>query len=469
MSPIIPVLAVVILIAFVAIVVMSLSSRSKEGQEAKTAPGSAKGKGKTKGRGKDRAQVLKEATRRLAANPKDVGALEAVAGVAWADQDWEKAFKYYSELVDAGAGNPDVDEFTANARLGFASLRLNRFDDAYRALTIARTIRQDDFDVNFNLGYLEYQRKAYERAIGLLKQAVAMNPEHTQALRYLGHSYFRMQQFKEAIGALRRTLDLAPEDKESLFALAECNYELGAVEQALKIFTHLRTDPQLGPQAALFSGTVRLNQHQTDKAILDFEIGLKHLEIKPETAVELKYRLAAAYIKGNELGKAVALLSEIQLLSPGYKDVPALLSKFRELNSNRNLKVYLLGTASEFVTLCRKITLMFFPKAKVKITDISVNKNDWADVLAEVETSKWSDVVMFRYIRASGVMGELVVREFHARVKDLKAGKGFCISAGTFSEEAKKFVEARLIDLIEKDALMNILNTVEARQRVAGE
>ena len=461
MSPFVPILAVVVLLGFVLIILTSLSSRSKE---TKGLPG---GKPKAKGKSKDRAQLLKEATRRLAANPKDVDALESIAGVAWSDQDWEKANKYYGELVECGAGNPDVDEFTANARLGFAALRLNRFDDAYKALTIARTIRQDDFDVNFNLGYLEYQRKAYERGIGLLKQAVAMNPEHTQALRYLGHSYFRVGQFKDAIGALRRTLDLAPDDKESLFALAECNYELGAVEQALKIFSHLRTDPVLGPQAALFAGTVRLNQHQADKAIQDFEIGLKHQEIKPETSIELKYRLAAAYIKGNELGKAVNLLSEIQVLSPGYKDVPSLLSKFRELNSNRNLKVYLLGTASEFVTLCRKITLMFFPKAKVKITDISVNKNDWADVLAEIETSKWSDIVLFRYIRASGVMGELVVREFHARVKDLKAGKGFCISAGTYSEEAKKFVEARLIDLIEKDALMGILNTVEAKQRSA--
>ncbi|HUX38951.1 MAG TPA: tetratricopeptide repeat protein [Rectinemataceae bacterium] len=459
MSPLVPVLAIVVLLGFIAIIMSSILSRPKDGKAQAGAPG------KSKGKTRDRAQVLKEATRKLAANPKDFEALGAIAGVAWSDQDWEKAFKYYSELVDCGAGNPEVDEFMANARLGFSSLRLNRLDDAYKALTIARTIRQDDFDVNFNLGYLEYQRKAYERAIGLLKQAVAMNPEHTLALRYLGHSYFRTQQFKEAIGSLKRALDLSPEDKESLFALAECNYELGGVDQALKIFSHLRTDPTFGPQAALFAGTVRLNQHLTDKAIEDFEIGLKHVEIKPETAIELKYRLTAAYIKANEIGKAVSLLGEIQVLAPGYKDVPALLAKFRELNSNRNLKVYLLGTASEFVTLCRKITLMFFPKAKVKITDISVNKNDWADVLAEIETSKWSDIVLFRYIRASGVMGELVVREFHARVKDLKAGKGFCISAGTYSDEAKKFVEARLIDLIEKDALMNILNTVEAKQR----
>ena len=117
------------------------------------------------------------------------------------------------------------------------------------------------------------------------------------------------------------------------------------------------------------------------------------------------------------------------------------------------------------MTLCRKIALLFFPKAKVKITDISVQGNDWADILAEIETSKWSDLILFRFIRSQGTVGELSVRDFHARVKDVKAGKGYCITAGLFSEEAKRFVEARLIDLIEKQSLMETLNSIDARAK----
>jgi tetratricopeptide (TPR) repeat protein len=328
---------------------------------------------------------------------------------------------------------------------------------------VARTIAQDNFDVNFNLGFLEYQRKQYEKAVVLLKQAVQQNGEHSLALRYLGHAYVKTHAYKEALLVLKRAVDLDPEDKESLFAMAECFYEIGNLDQSLKIFTHLRADPVLGPQAALFAGTVHLNQKLTDKAVQDFEIGLKHPDIKIETAVELKYRLAAAYLKSQEIGKAVACLNEVLALAPNYKDVPALLAKYKELNSNRNLQTYLLGATSEFVTLCRKIVLMFFPKAKVKITDISVNKNEWADILAEIETSKWQDIVLFRFIRSSGTVGELMVRDFHARVKDVKAGKGLCISGGGYSDEAKKFVEARLIDLIEKPQLMMLLNTIDSR------
>ena len=414
---------------------------------------------------KDHAQVLKEANRRLAQNPKDLDALLALGEVYYSEQAWDKAFKTYETLMEVAAGNPDVDEFAINRRYGLSAIRLNRFDEAYKGLVVAHAIKQDDFETCYNLGFLEFQRRQYEKSLMYLAQASRLNPEHAQALRYLGHAHFKLKRYREALGTLKRAIDLAPDDKESLFAMGECQYELGQLDQAIRIFSHLRTDPALGPSASLFAGTIHLNQRQFQKAVMDFEIGLRHPDIKVEVLVEIKYRLAAAYLREQEIAKAVGLLNEIQQIYPNYKDVPAQLGKYKELNSNRNLQVYLLAATSDFITLCRKITLSFFPKAKVKITDISVNKNDWADILAEVETSRWSDVVLFRMIRSTGTIGELTLRDFHARIKDLKAGKGYCITGGTFSDEAKKFVEARLIDLLEKDKLMHLLNTIDSRQK----
>ena len=96
-----------------------------------------------------------------------------------------------------------------------------------------------------------------------------------------------------------------------------------------------------------------------------------------------------------------------------------------------------------------------------------MNKNEWADILAEVDTSKWSDVIMFRFIRTQGTIGELIVRDFHSHLKEVKAGKGICITVGNFNEEAKRYTEARLIDLIEKERLQAILNTVDAKVAAA--
>jgi tetratricopeptide (TPR) repeat protein len=270
------------------------------------------------------------------------------------------------------------------------------------------------------------------------------------------------------LGVLRRAVDIEPDDKESLFAVGETYFELGQAENAVKIFSHLRTDPTMGPNAALFSGTIHLNQRQYQKAIMDFEIGLKHQGMKVETLVELKYRLAAAYIKQQEISRAVTILRELQSLYPNYKDVNQQVERYQELNSNKNLQTYLIAQTSDFVTLCRKIVMTYFPQARVKITDITVTRNEYADILAEVETKKWQDQILFRFIRSTGSVGELTLRDLYAKIKEKKAGKGYCLTAGGFSEEARRFVEARLIDLVDKIALNKVLNSIDVAANPLG-
>ena len=119
-----------------------------------------------------------------------------------------------------------------------------------------------------------------------------------------------------------------------------------------------------------------------------------------------------------------------------------------------------MAPTSEFVGLCRRIVGNYFPRSSVKITDINVSRIEFADVLAEVHTSKWEDVVLFRFVRTSGAIGELVMRDLHARLKDVRAGRGFCIGAGTYTEEACEFVEARFIDLVDKDELAKLFKRI---------
>jgi len=454
MAPIVPILVAVIFVSFAALVLGLVLGR-----------GGKRGKSGSRFKTRDRAQILKEADRRLASNPKDPDALQSLGDLYWGEKAWENVFKTYGVLVEVATGNPEMDEFTFNSRYGIAAVNLGKTEEAYKGLLIARTFKLDDFEVNFNLGLIEYQKRQYEKALVLLQQASQAKPDHAPTLRHLGHAQFKVRRYKEALVNLRKAAELEPEDKDSIFAMGECYYELGQNDQAVRIFSHLRADPKLGPNASLFSGTLQLNMRQFQKAIMDFEIGLRHPEIPVETMVELKYRLAAAHLRTQELAKAVTVLNEIQSIFPNYKDVPAQLAKYRELNSNRNLQIYLMGATGEFVTLCRRIALSFFPKAKVKITDIAVNKNDWADILTEVETSKWQDIILFRFIRSTGMVGELTVRDFHARLKDVKAGKGYVVSAGIFSDEARRFVEARLLDLLDKDQLSKLLHTVDSGVR----
>jgi tetratricopeptide (TPR) repeat protein len=204
-----------------------------------------------------------------------------------------------------------------------------------------------------------------------------------------------------------------------------------------------------------------------DKAIPDLELGLKHENIKPEIKLELKYRLGNCYLKQNDIGKALVHFRDIQLTNPNYKDVNALVGRYQELNTNKNLQIFLMAPSNDFVALCRKIVIGYFQKAKTKITSITVNANEWADILAEVDTPKWSKINMFRFVRSQGSVGELIIRDFHSHLKEAKADTGICVSVGAFTEEAKRYTEARLIDLIDKEKLSAILNVVDARAAAA--
>jgi len=409
---------------------------------------------------KDRNTILKEANKRLAQNPKDPEALLQLAHIYFSDQSYEKAMRIYQVLIDLCATNPDLDEFEITLKYALSAMQTKQYQEAYKSFLIARSMKQDVFEIEHNLGHLEYMNKNYEKAARHLSKAKVMKPENLQTLRLLGLSLFRTKRYKDAASTLRKTLDMDPEDKEALFCLGQCYHNLAQNDPAIKIFGHLRVDPVFGPHAALYAGTIHLHTHEVDKAIMDFEIGLRHENVKPEVRLDLMYRLAAAYIKNQDIPNALKYYEQICSIQPDYKDARAQLDNYSELNKNKNLQVFLLSPVSDFVALCRKLTVAFFPDAKVKIVDISVQKNDYADILTEVSTQKWEDVILFRFVRTSGDIGELILRDLYSRLKEVKAGRGYCITTGSFTESAQHFVEARLIDLIEKDELMKQLQTI---------
>lgn len=412
---------------------------------------------------RDRATILKQANKRLSQNPKDARALSDLADLYYREEKWDKAYTTYDALLQVAPSSEQVNEFDVTLRHALSAMKANKLDEAYKGLAYARQNRPDLFEVNFNLGYLEYRKKNYERATTILQEANEQQPEHGPTLRYLGQSLFRTKDYRKAISTLQKAIGLEPGDKESQFALAQCYFETSQHDQALRIFSHMRADPVFGPSAALRSGVIRLNQKRYDQAIKDLEIGLKHEKLKPEVELELKYRLAAAYTKNQHIDQAATRLREIYRVKPDYKDVAQQLGAAEELSSNKNLQTYLLGASSDFVSVCRRIVNGYFQQAQIKLVDVHVETDQYADLLTEVETRSWQDVILFRFVRTSGSVGELMLRDLHTRIKEVKAGRGVCFCAGEFTEGARSFVEARLIDLHDKKELQAALKKISTR------
>ncbi|HOE09239.1 MAG TPA: tetratricopeptide repeat protein [Treponemataceae bacterium] len=441
-----PIIVAVFLILVFVILLMILSSFNKKGKKTE----------KQKGR----QVIIREATKKLESDPHNPQGLLQLSDLFYRENNWEKAYPLYQTLVNVAAAHPEIDLSEAALRLGVCSIKLGKNQDALKTLLLARQQRPDNFEVNFYLGQALCLNNEFEKAAAALKKAIALNHEVAETYPFLAQALYKNKKYREALPYLKRTLDINPENKEYLFYMADSLNETGSVDKALKVFMHLRPDPVFGVQACLNSGIIHSNNNQVDKAIIDFEIGLKHSDSPKDIQVDLRYRLAQCYLKTSDISKGLFLLKDIQALKPGYKDVNNLVSRYEELNQNSNLRTYLIGGNSDFVALCRKIVMTFFTKARVKITDINV-ASEFTEVMTEIETDKWEDTVLFRFYRTTGSTGELFVRDFHGKIRDEKAGKGICFTAGIFTDEARKYIEGRPIDLIEKDQLAKVLKAVE--------
>jgi tetratricopeptide (TPR) repeat protein len=410
----------------------------------------------------DLPSAIKEASRRIARNPRDAAALMFIGDQQFQNEEWEKAADVYGTLAEMSSSTREVDMTLVNLRAAICAAKQNMLDSAFRYIAVAHSLDPKNFEVAYQMGNIEFLRNSYDKAVKYLQQSISLNAQYAPTLRLLGYAYYKLKRFKEAVAYIRKSMDISPDDKESLFILAECYSEMGQKDKAVRIYSHLRPDPIWGAEACLQSGMININSHNDGQAIKDFEIGLKHRSIKPSIAVEIHYQLGAAYLNAKMIQEALGHLKAVQKLIQNYKDTNELVARYGELGANKNLQIYTMSSCAEFIALCRKIVLGYFPKANVKIIKTQATGNDWVDITSEVDTSKWSDLIMFRFVRTNKATGEDVLRDFHSHIKEIKAGKGICVSSGVFTEDAKRFTSARLIDLIEKEEFLAIIKSVDS-------
>ncbi|MBO5400384.1 MAG: tetratricopeptide repeat protein [Spirochaetaceae bacterium] len=440
-------IAVIVVVGFIALLMVFSGSKGKSGKGSKQ---------------KSRQVIIKEATRKLSQNPHNPDGLIPLANLYFQEQLWEKAYPLYETMLNIAVAHSEINLGQASLRQGICALKIGKNEEAFKGLLQARKINPDSFETNFYLGQAFINNKEVDKAIPLLRKALTINKEVPEIYKYLGIALYQNHNFKESLPYLKRALDITPDDKELLFSMADAMKEGGSGDRAIKVFMHLRPDPEFGARACLAAGTIHQNAKQHDKAVQDFEIGLKHINAPIEVITQIRYRLAHAYLETSDISHALICLRDIQSTVPNYKDVPALIARYQELNQNSNLHTYLISNNSDFIALCRKIVSVYFGKAYVKVLDINA-MSDCTEVQTEIETAKWEDSVLFRFYRTTGAIGELFIRDFHARIKDLKSGRGICFTAGTFTEEARKYIEGRPIDLTDKAGLIKILNRIDSK------
>lgn len=436
-------IAVVIVVAFGAIM-LAVATKKKGG------------KGKSKGR----AQIIRDASRKLSQDPHNPDGLIPLGELYYNERAWDKAYPLYETMMAVAPAHREIDPFKASLRQGICALKLNKIPEAFKGLGAAYAINKQDFDVNYYLGYACYKNNEFEKAIPLFKKAFIIRVDAPNLASYLGLSLYKGKHYKESLSYLKRALDENPENKEILFSMADAMNEGGYADKAMKVFMHLRPDPEFGAKSCLAAGLFHLKSNQSDKAMQDFEIGMKHQNVPADIMLEIRYRYANACFMTNSITKGLDALKEISAVNPSYKDVPQLQARYQELNKNKNLQIYLMAPSSDFVSLCRRVAIQNYKRGTAKIVDVAVAQ-ETVEVVLHVDYVRSEEAHIFKFFRTQGSIGEMPVRDFYGRVTDSKLDKGFMVSAGIYSEEARRFSEGRPIELYEKDMLIKLLKKVD--------
>ncbi|MGN0729495.1 tetratricopeptide repeat protein [Treponema sp.] len=408
---------------------------------------------------RNKAQIIKEANKKLAKNPHDPAGLIPLGDVYFSSQIWDKAYSIYSDLskLDSKGGTINLEQ--CFLRLGVSALKLGKNAEAVQALLSAYKINSLGFDNNFYLGQAMFNQKFYDKAAPLFKKAILANGEAPGVYFFLAQSLYYAKKYKECLAFFKKALDEDPANKEVLFCMADAMFQEGRGDRAIKIFMHLRADPVYGAKSCLRAGIFHVRMNDLDAAIQDYEIGLKHENSAQELRVEIEYNLARCYFEKKQIAKGLSLLKNIRDSVQNYKDVNSLINRYQELSQNSNLQIYISANSNDFVALCRKFILTKYKNSNIKIQSIE-HDSLYTDILTEIYATTWQDVVLFRFFRTTGSVGEIYIREFHEHMNDVNAERGFCVSAGLFSAESKKYIEGRPIDLIEKTELAKILKLI---------
>ena len=441
-------IAGVIMIALVAVLTLFMGKKGGGASEKKR-----------NSNNKNKAHIIKEANKKLAKNPHDPAGLIPLGDVYFSSQIWDKAYLIYSDLskLDSKSGAVNIGE--CFLRLGISALQLGKNPEAAQALLSAYKVNSVSFENNFYLGKALFNQKLYEKSVPLFKKALLAKPEASGVYFLLAQSLYFAKKYRDCLPFFKKALDEDPSNKEALFNMADSMFQEGRGDRAIKVFMHLRADPVYGARSCLRSGIFHTKINDLNAAVQDYEIGLKHETEPSDIRIEIEYNLARCYFEKKQIAKGLALLKSIRNSVQNYKDVNSLINRYQELSQNSNLQIYVSANSNDFVTLCRKFILTKYKNSNVKIQSIE-NDSLYTDILTEIYAATWQDVVLFRFFRTTGSVGEIYIREFHEHMGDVNAERGFCISAGIFSDESKKYIEGRPIDLIEKTELIKILKQI---------
>jgi tetratricopeptide (TPR) repeat protein len=209
---------------------------------------------------------------------------------------------------------------SARYNLGRTYLKQGQLAQGITEVQEALRLYPEFAEAHQTLGMAFTEQGSYDRAITHLLQALELQPVLAEARNHLGRLYMAQGRLDDAIRTFQALVDHHPEVAAARHNLAVAYARQGRQPEAVEQFrTALRLQPDF-PVARIDLATLLIEMGQPDEAIallravmaakLPEEIGLDPLDIR--------FRLALAYLTARRVPEAVTALETILRLQPTH-------------------------------------------------------------------------------------------------------------------------------------------------------
>jgi tetratricopeptide (TPR) repeat protein len=238
-------------------------------------------------------------TEALAAKPDDVDTLRALARVARAQGEMEKALAYLLRARKlAPKSEPVLYDF------GWTALNLNLLFDALPVLEELQRAHPDEPGYLYALGIARLQNGEAQKAVDLMNRFIKLRPQESGGYYVLGAALYGLKQFPQARAMLERSLELAPY-ADAQYYLGMIAYNEGDDERAtMWLQRALNTEPNYpAAHAALGMTYSRQKNYKAARAELE-----RAMQLNPKDATAA-YQLGLVYARLGEKDLAQSMFA----------------------------------------------------------------------------------------------------------------------------------------------------------------
>ena len=170
--------------------------------------------------------------KRVAENPKDLKALDALGSIMRVRKRYTEAVDYYTRAL-ALVNEPSKRHWSLFYSRGTCYERLKDWPPAETDLRKALNLYPDQPMVLNYLGYSWVdQNHNLKEGMSLIEKAVALKPDDGYIVDSLGWAHFKLGNFKEAVRFLERAVELKPEDPVLNDHLGDALWRVGREREA---------------------------------------------------------------------------------------------------------------------------------------------------------------------------------------------------------------------------------------------